>query len=67
MSWERYPNANYPQAYDEADMVKADGIPVNVAGTGLTVTEAGAGQGPLAVSGADVPDGIHDSADTPEG
>lgn len=53
----RFPNANYPTAYDEANMVKADAVPVNVAGTGLTVTEAAAGYGPLfesAMDGTDV-------------
>lgn len=51
-----YPNANYPTAYDEADMIKATDVPVNVAGTGLTVTDVAAGSGPLmeAVTGADV-------------
>lgn len=54
---QRYPNANYPEAYDEANMAKATDVPVNVAGTGLTVTEAEAGYGPLlehAVTGVDV-------------
>lgn len=53
----RFPNANYPQAYAEADMAKADTVPVNVAGTGLTITEAGVGYGPLlesAKTGLDV-------------
>lgn len=37
-------------------MVKATDVPVNVAGTGLTVTDVVAGQGPLMepVTGADV-------------
>lgn len=53
----RYPNANYPTAYDEADMVTSADIPVNDAAGNLTVTTAGAGQGPLmesAVTGKDV-------------
>lgn len=53
----RYPNANYPQAYDEANMQKATDVDVNVAANNLTVTEAAAGYGPLletAVTGADV-------------
>lgn len=55
MSWERYPNANYPQGYDEANMIKTTDVPVNVEGGLLTVTEAGAGLGPLKeVTGADV-------------
>lgn len=51
-----YPNANYPTAYDEADMLKAGDVPVNAAGTGLTVTDVVAGKGPLmeAVTGDDV-------------
>ena len=59
MSPQRYPNANYPTAYDEANMGKATDVPVNVAGTGLTVSDVSAGQGPLfemeVVTGADVP------------
>ena len=43
----RYPNANYPLSYDEADMAKADDVAVNEAGGKLTITEAGAGFGPL--------------------
>jgi len=55
MSWERYPNANYPEGYTEANMVKTTDVPVNVAGGVLTITEAGAGLGPLKeVTGADV-------------
>lgn len=56
MSGVRYPNADYPQAYDEDDMVKAGDVAVNVAGSSLTITEAGTGQGPLGdvVTGADV-------------
>lgn len=42
-----YPNANYPTAYDEADMLKATDVPVNAAGTGLTVSDVVAGKGPL--------------------
>lgn len=52
-----YPNANYPTAYDEADMLKATDVAVNEAGTGLTVSDVVAGKGPLmesAVTGADV-------------
>ena len=54
---ERYPNANYPTGYDEADMADANDVPTNEAGGQLTITEAGAGFGPLlehASSGADV-------------
>lgn len=29
MTWERYPNADYPEAYDEANMVKATDVPVD--------------------------------------
>ena len=56
MSPIRYPNANYPTAYDEANMVKAGDVAVNADGSSLTVSEAGAGQGPLGdiVTGADV-------------
>lgn len=54
----RYPNANYPQAYDEADMQKATDVPVNTAANNLTVTEAAAGYGPLdqesVVTGRDI-------------
>lgn len=57
MSPQRYPNANYPTAYDEANMGKITDVPVNDAGTGLTVSDVTAGQGPLfeAITGADVP------------
>lgn len=54
---QRYPNANYPESYDEADMAKAGDVFVNKEGGKLTITEAGAGFGPLlegAVTGADV-------------
>ncbi len=54
---QRFPNANYPTGYDEADMANADDVAVNVPGGKLTITEAGAGFGPLlegAVSGANV-------------
>lgn len=47
MSWERYPNANYPEPWDEAEMVKATDVATNVDGGSLTVTAVGAGQGPL--------------------
>jgi len=53
----RFPNANYPQAYDEDDMQKASDVPVNVAADNLSLTEAGAGYGPLlesAITGRDV-------------
>ncbi len=53
----RYPNANYPLSYDEDDMAKADDVAVNEAGGKLTITEAGAGFGPLlegAVTGVGV-------------
>ncbi len=53
----RYPNANYPTAYDEANMQKSTDVPVNDAAANLTVTEAAAGYGPLmesAVTGKDV-------------
>ncbi len=43
-----FPNANYPTAYDETDFVKSGDAPVNVAGTGLTIEDVAAGQGPLA-------------------
>lgn len=43
-----FPNANYPTAYDEADFVVSGDAPVNDAGTGLTITDVAAGQGPLA-------------------
>jgi hypothetical protein len=51
-----YPNANYPKAYDEADMLKATDVPVNATGTGLTVADVTAGSGPLmeTVTGEDV-------------
>lgn len=54
---QRFPNAAYPLPYAEADMAKADDVPTNAAGGKLTITEAGAGLGPLlehAKSGADV-------------
>ena len=62
----RYPNASYPTAYDEDNMVKATDVPVNDAAENLTVTAAGAGMGPLmestAVTGADVKGTrVHDS------
>ena len=43
-----FPNSDYPTAYDEDDFVKSGDAPVNVAGTGLTIEDVGAGQGPLA-------------------
>ena len=58
MSWQRYPNATYPEAYDEANMVKATDVPVNADGglaeiqsvwndaTGGTFTLSYDGQGP---------------------
>lgn len=54
---QRYPNANYPLAYAEDDMAKADDVAVNEEGGQLTITAAGAGFGPLlegAVTGANV-------------
>jgi len=54
---DRYPNANYPTGYAEADMAKADDVFVNTEGGELTITAAGAGFGPLlegAVTGANV-------------
>lgn len=53
---ERYPNANYPEPYAEADMVKAGDVAVNADGANLAVSEVGAGSGPLdsAVTGADI-------------
>jgi len=52
----RYPNANYPTAYDEANMSKADGVSVNTMkreiqsaghdGTGGDFTLSFDGQGP---------------------
>jgi hypothetical protein len=56
MSPNPYPNTTYPTAWDEANMVKAPDVPVNVDGTGLTVTDVVAGQGPLMepITGADV-------------
>ena len=57
MSPKRYPDADYPTGYDEADMAKADDVFVNEEGGELTITEAGAGFGPLlegAQTGADV-------------
>lgn len=58
MSWQRYPNANYPEAYDEDNMVKATDVPVNEDGglaeiqsvwndaSGGTFTFSYDGQGP---------------------
>ncbi len=43
-----FPNAAYPTAYAEADFVVSGDAPVNDAGTGLTITDVAAGQGPLA-------------------
>jgi len=58
MSPQRYPNADYPTAYDEANMVKITDVPVNVTGTGVVVSDVTAGQGPLmemdALTGSDV-------------
>lgn len=54
---QRYPNANYPEAYDEADMEKADAVAVNADGNSLVVSDVTAPYGPLlehAVTGADV-------------
>lgn len=55
MSWERYPNSNYPEPWDEADMVKATDVATNDAGTNLTVDAVAAGQGPLHVTADMVP------------
>jgi hypothetical protein len=60
MSWQRYPNANYPTPWDEADMAKATDVSVNVDGGGLTVTAVGAGEGPLHITAADVPNRSED-------
>lgn len=54
MSWERFPNANYPEPWDEATMVKATDVATNEDGGSLTVDTVGAGQGPLHVTAADV-------------
>ena len=62
----RYPNANYPVPYDEDDMVVGGDVPVNNAALNLTVTAAGAGQGPLMVTGGDVPDGSPQPEPAPE-
>lgn len=54
---QRYPNANYPEPYAEADMVKATDVAVNADGGSLVVSEVAGGSGPLsehAVTGADV-------------
>jgi hypothetical protein len=68
MSWQRYPNANYPEPWAEADMVKATDVSTNVDGGSLTVTAVGAGQGPLHVTAADVParteDAVVEDTDT---
>lgn len=61
----RYPNANYPQAYDEDEMVVSGDVPVNTAALNLTVTTAGAGMGPLKVTGKDVP-GTTSHGDMPQ-
>lgn len=58
MSPNPYPNANYPTAWDEANMVKATDIATNEtdAATGLAVTDVAGGQGPLLeqpITGAD--------------
>lgn len=66
MSWERYPNSNYPEPWDEADMVKATDVATNVDGGSLTVAAVGAGQGPLHVTASDVPDRTEDAVDSEE-
>ncbi len=43
-----FPNSPYPTAYNEADFVVSGDAPVNDAGTGLTIEDVAAGQGPLA-------------------
>ncbi len=43
-----YPNSTYPTAYDEGGYVVSGDAPVNNAGTGLTIEDVAAGQGPLA-------------------
>ena len=60
MSWQRYPNANYPTPWDEADMQKATDVSTNVDGGGLTVTEAAAGNEPLHVTADMVPNRTED-------
>lgn len=67
MSWQRFPNANYPEAYDEANMVKATDVATNEDGGTLTITEAAAGYGPLLeVTGADVKGtSLHDDMTEP--
>lgn len=55
MSWQRYPNASYPEAYDEANMVDATDVSVNEAGGKLTIEAVASGYGPLSeLTGEDV-------------
>jgi hypothetical protein len=56
MSWERYPNANYPEPWDEANMVKATDVATNEDGGSLVVDAVGAGNGPLQITADMVPD-----------
>ena len=65
---QRFPNANYPTGYDEANMAKSDDVAVNYEGGELTITAAGAGFGPLlegAVTGADVKGVTHRGGEYP--
>jgi len=66
MSWERYPNSNYPEPWDEANMVKATDVATNEDGGSLTVTAVGAGQGPLHVTADDVPNRTEAALDAEE-
>lgn len=62
---DQFPNANYPEPYAEADMVKATDVATNADGGLLTVTEVGAGSGPLTEHAVTVDDvegtSLHDS------
>lgn len=47
MSPQRYPNADYPTPWDEANMKKATDVVTNRTGAGLAVESVPSGQGPL--------------------
>ncbi len=56
MSWERFPDANRQEPWEEAGMVKAGDVSTNVEGDGLTIDTVGDGNGPLHITADMVPD-----------
>lgn len=66
MSWQRFPNASYPEAYDSDNMVDATDVSVNEAGGKLTIAAVADGYGPLLeMTGEDV-QGVRPSDPMPQ-